>query len=215
MEFVTLILGIVAIAISVFAIAISWILYNKSDKLNKEMRDFLIEIRTVTGKMYTDSFGLVKESYEKFISQGIGESRALADDKIVTDIIDNVSNKVEEKFIKELERIKTGEKVRDDELDRLKSELEGIIKKIPARVDESKKAIMNDLKLEIIDIVEENTGIPPSQIMGYESLVSKYGKNTIMEAVVELVSEEYLVGIKGVRQSVDFYEPMKVTGKRL
>lgn len=196
METVMLILGIVAIAISVFAIAISWILYDKSDKLNKEMRDFLIEIRTVTGKMYTDSFGLVKQSYEKFISQGIGEPKGLADDKIVTEIIDNVSNKVEEKFLIELERIKIGENVRDDEVDRLKAELENIIKKIPAQVDRSKKAISNKVENWIYETIKSNPGQKLYDIV-QKSAQQGLDSNSVVEIFFEMLAKKKIISTSG------------------
>ena len=156
METITLILGVVAIALSIFAIIASWILYNKSDSLNKEVRDFVIEIRTVTGKMYSDSFGLVKKSYERFISHGIGETRAFMDDKFVREIIEDVSNKVEGKLLQEFERLKTGEKDADGKIDKLRTEIEDTIKEIPVLVDELKKARLHTIKIDIIVFHLEN-----------------------------------------------------------
>lgn len=214
METATLILSIAAIAVSVFAIVISWILYNKSDVLNKEMRDFVVEIKTITGKMYTDFFGLHKQSYEKLLLQGIGEPKGLADDKIVTDIIENVSNKVEEKFLIEIERIKTGENVRDDEVNRLKADLENIIKKIPEQVDESKKTKMNLIKSEIIKVVRDNKGITPSRLINYGSLDAKYITDYIMQSLIELIREGYIISKNGAGQTIGFDEPMLITNKK-
>jgi hypothetical protein len=159
MDTAGLILSIVSIVISGSAIAISWLLYTKSDSLNKEMLKFVTEIKTLTSSLYSDSFGLVKQSYEKLIAQNLSETDGNFADKTVQEIVDKAALKIEEKFSKEIERVESGEKIREGEINRLRKELKEIVEKIPSEVDKSKKSKSDKISEFILQTIESNPGV--------------------------------------------------------
>jgi hypothetical protein len=171
---ISIVLGIVSIAISLSAIGISWLLYTKSDSLNKEMLKFLSEIKTYTSSLYADSFGLVKKSYEKFIDNGFGTRNGYDLDNVVKDIANDVAKKVEEKLSKELSKIASGDKLRGDEINRLKSDVQNLIKKIPSEVAQSKGERASLLERRIAELIENSPGLTASQIVYDKSLCGDF-----------------------------------------
>jgi|WetSurMetagenome_2_1015567.scaffolds.fasta_scaffold454799_2 hypothetical protein len=192
MESASFILSIISIVISASAIAISWMLYNKSDALYKEMRDFVVEIRTVTSKLYTDSFGLVKQSYERMIAQGVFGDGKLADDKTMQDTIAKAVHEIEGKFSSELSHLKSGDNLRKSEIEKLKSDLRKIVEEIPAKVDKSKKSIRDIVAEKVLQILKLKRGLTLEEITN-DSIFNDTEKPLVSLAIFNLKEKGVLI----------------------
>lgn len=160
-----LILTFGAIAISVSAIAISWILYNKSDNLNKETRDFVVEIRAVTGKMYKDSFGLVKRSFEKLISQGVDNDNRLIDLKTVQEIVEKTVSKFNGKFSEKISEKDLADNQLMKTLRTAAEELERSLKGLPKNIESATETKSEVAEKFVLDKITENPGITVAQLI--------------------------------------------------
>lgn len=186
METAMLILSILAMAVSVSAIVFSWVLYNKSDNLYKEMRDFILEIKTITAKLYPDTFGLLKFAVEKSLSQRLHEDSKLVDDKSVNEIITRALNEVDEKLSSEIERLESGEKLREEEIGKLKKEVKKIVARIPKEFDHIKVAQIQMASGAIERILETQPGLQNEALVEHSSL-EIYDTSTIINAYIGLV----------------------------
>jgi hypothetical protein len=183
---INIVLGIVSILVSFSAIGISWLLYSKSDSLNKEMLKFITEIKTITNSLYTDLFELIKEPIQKIMTGDLQISYASDSNSAIVEISNEAAKKVDERLTNELENIANGDKMRGNELEQLKLEVQELIQKIPAKVTSLQEEKENAIELKIMDYVAQNEGVKLSIVINIISRELNMPVHMVKDAAVRL-----------------------------
>jgi len=125
------VIGLVALAISLISLSLVIVFYFKSDKLYKEMRDIVTEIRTYTQATYKDAFAMLKDGWKHLWDK---ESRAKIEDQAQREK-NVVKKEAVDRMIDEIEKFKslTNEGVKKESL---QNEINKLEKKFENSIEE-------------------------------------------------------------------------------
>jgi len=165
MDTATLILSIAAIALSIFTIVISWVLFNKSDKLNKEMMTFIVEIKTLTRSIHKDSFGLLKRFVEKSTSQESEEGNKLISLKTVQEIVEKTVLEFKGKFSGKIDERELADNQLMKTLRTAAEELEKTLKSMPKNIESAAETMAEVAEKFVLDKITKNPGITVAQLI--------------------------------------------------
>jgi seryl-tRNA synthetase len=168
------VIGLVALAISLISLSLVIVFYFKSDKLYKEMRDFVTEIRTYTEVTYKDAIDMLKEGWGHLWDK---ESRAKLEDQAQREK-DIVKKEIGDRINDEIEKIRNlaNEGVKKDSL-------QHEIKKLEERLANS----LNEMSQKITKIEQEK---------------SKKSEKSLSQLVFEIISEKGEVEFSTIKKAL-------------
>jgi predicted PurR-regulated permease PerM len=206
------VVGIVALAISAFAVIISIVFYFKSDKLYKEMLKFISEIRVFSERTYTDTFSMVKEAWPQVWRKDEGEKvkQEAQEEK------EKIKQDITKDIMAEITKIKetSSKGIQEDQLKTEMSRLEQTLTKAIAEafrkieaVDTKKTKMLplsEDIDRAIIEYLhtEHLGGITAGVLAGIISSKLGIPSSLVFERIVSLTEKTGLFAPQGRR--VDF-----------